>query len=219
MTEINSKTIDNECDKIYAICTNPLSIAQTAFDVIEDIVEYANKRGFDIWMDQFPCREIFTRRISWSIPSKKAIRRISDVIPKTNTILSLGSGQGFWELIMKLSHINVIATDPKDYDPSNPPFTPILKLNATDAVIAYPSCDALFINWPTYQASWAADALTIFTGSTVIYIGEDCTADDKFREIIDKNWNQEQYPLDNWQGIHDKLFICHRKTTISYDSD
>ena len=50
--------------------------------------------------------------------------------------------------------------------------------------------------------------------ATMIYVGEGqdgCCANDKFFNLIYRNWESEELPIPQWLGLHDNIFILKRK--------
>ena len=59
----------------------------------------------------------------------------------------------------------------------------------------FPEKEVLISIWPLYLDPMLTDAIKIFTGDKLIYIGEEkggCTADDEFFEILENNWTLEE---------------------------
>ena len=95
------------------------------------------------------------------------------------------------------------------------PYADVETLPAVDSVEKYNDADCLFICWPEYNKSYAADALSKFSGKYIIYIGENeggCTANDEFFDILEKDWTCEQtVDIKNWWGINDSMEFYVRK--------
>jgi hypothetical protein len=127
------------------------------------------------------------------VPDKIAINAIINFYKnnKINYILELGAGLGLWAALLNKGGLTVKATDKEG---KTEPYTDIEELEATDAVEKYQDSDCLFICCPDSDSSYADDALYLFTGKYVIYIGEG-----------DEGYNAEQqffYQLeDDWTHI------------------
>ena len=155
-------------------------------------------------------RRFFTKKIGWSIPSKTAIETITAVVGD-GLIVSIGSGQAYWEQLLTLHGVKVVASD--QVRPKRPFFVgQYEEMEASDAVKSFPEATALFVNWPR---EFASSALPHFKGRYVISIGENghdgCTGDiggiledsEEWREIA-------EVEIPRWNGIHDNLVIFER---------
>jgi hypothetical protein len=76
----------------------------------------------------------------------------------------------------------------------------------------------LFLCWPGYNDAFADQALERYTGSKLIYVGEDeggHTANDGFFARLRRDWiTQEQIVIPQWPGAHDSLRIYHRQQPV-----
>jgi hypothetical protein len=155
-------------------------------------------------------RHLFTNKIGWSIPSKTAIETIKS-IADDGLVLSIGSGLAYWEQLLSLHGVEVVASD--QVRPERPFFGGRYEeMEASDAVKSFPEATALFVNWPR---EFASRALPHFKGRYVISIGENghdgCTGDiggiledsEEWREIA-------EVEIPRWNGIHDNLVIFER---------
>lgn len=161
-------------------------------------------------------RDVYTKLCGRCVPTKKTIDVLSEIID-AQTVLSIGSGLGLIEYLLKDRGHDVVATDlydPKFCDTAGNAYTEVEELEAVAAVKKYPT-DVLLIVWPPYNDPMAYNALKEFNGSIVIYIGESCggcTADDDFHELLEHDFQEEtiEVPLKQWWGIHDCVFVYKR---------
>jgi hypothetical protein len=75
---------------------------------------------------------------------------------------------------------------------------------------------ALFLCWPSYAESWAAQSLACYEGDLLIYCGEGeggCTADDEFFHLLEAEWEEvgDSGRHVSFWGIHDYLTAYRRK--------
>ena len=165
-------------------------------------------------------RRNYTKYYSWAIPDRKAIQAIINFYEsnKINYILEIGAGFGLWAGMLSIAGVAIKATD---IDPTKnldefikEPYADVETLPAVDSVEKYNDADCLFICWPEYNKSYAADALSKFSGKYIVYIGENaggCTANDEFFDILEKDWTCEQtVDIKNWWGIHDRMVFYVR---------
>jgi hypothetical protein len=161
-------------------------------------------------------RHLFTNKIGWSIPSKTAIKTIASVVGD-GLILSIGSGMAYWEQLLNLYRVKVVASD--QVRPTRLFFEGRYEeMEASDAVRGFPEATALFVNWPR---EFASSALPHFKGRYVISIGENghdgCTGD--IGGILEDSaeWREiAEVEIPRWNGIYDNLVIFER---VSVDLD
>ena len=176
-------------------------------------------------MKETKVRWEFIDKFGFAILSLGAVEAIRPYQP----LLELGAGSGYWSYELKRFGIDVIATDPFDQETvsrSNTGmeskgdkvwehrYTEIEQLAAVDAIRKYPSRNLLIV-WPSLWSSWAAGALEVYTGNTVIYFGEnqgDACADDRFFELLDERFADRTYvPMPHFWGCHDRWLLIARK--------
>jgi hypothetical protein len=180
--------------------------------------------------DEFLIRDKFINRYGFAILWSVAIEAMRPYAP----LLEIGAGSGYWTYELKKHGIDCIATDTMDgqygffsrqtgeEDKLNrwqKQYIEIEKLNSVEAVRKYPKRNLLTV-WPDYNSSWAADALDIFTGQVVIYMGEgpgNATADDRFHELLDQRFgNQEFIPMPHFEYSYDRLLlICKQPKQLT----
>ena len=182
----------------------------------------------------FMARDVLTKEYSWAIPTEEAIGEICTqcLTWRLRSLISIGAGTGFWEHLIQVEmgkrepHFGVEAWD------SHPPrggensyhhtreWHPILEGDVgapSSALCASLARDdsALFLCWPPYAKPVAADALRLFGGKLVVYLGEGeggCTADDAFHRMLRQGWQRiSEADLPQWPGIHDWLSIWLRR--------
>lgn len=176
---------------------------------------------YDSYTTQFAVRHEFIRTFGFAVLTGKAIEAMRPHAP----LLELGAGSGYWSYELRKHGIDVIPTDDHSGEYGHfregakqrrweGHFLEPEKLDALDAVRKYPNRNLLVV-WPDYKEPWAADALSIFTGKTVIYMGEGeggCTADDWFHELLETIYSDQEYVrMPHFWGLHDDHLTIARK--------
>lgn len=157
-------------------------------------------------------RHRYTSNFSWSFVPIDGLEFITKNCD--GKILSIGSGNGWIELGLQLLGNEVVATDIQDskwgYDSH---YISIEKLDHRQALEKYCHIQILLLSWPPNNSTFAAEALEIFTGHTVIFIGEyeGCCADDRFFDILEKEWVGKLYENPQFKTIYDAIYIYTRK--------
>jgi hypothetical protein len=172
------------------------------------------------------------KRYSWAVPDQAAIEAIADNSP--HGVVEIGAGGGYWAWMLRQHGVDVVAYDPAPVNSKwfeGSPWSEVLYGDHT-AVIGHPD-RALLSVWPCYDAPWAAEALTLFEGDTVVYVGEGsggCTGDDRFHALLGQEvycshfgdevcdcprgvalFRQTQrVDIPQWSGIHDDLSVYKR---------
>lgn len=149
---------------------------------------------------------------AFAIPNEAAVATIAEHAP----ILEVGAGDGYWARCVR-DYLDdteqYVATEPKPrakhvWD------IPIIKQDAVDAIEEFGDGRTLFICWPPYDDPMASDALDVYQGDTVIYIGEGrggCTATDGFHKQLHNWWRlEETVAIPTYLGLHDRLEVWHR---------
>jgi hypothetical protein len=128
-------------------------------------------------------------------------------------MLEIGSGAGYWAMELRKAGIDVLATDKEPgcdhYFKGKLWIDDMLQVDAVTAVREYPRRTLLTV-WPSYQETWAAQALKVFQGEYVIYVGESaggCTADESFHEVFATLEEDKEIDIPQWPGIHDYVSI------------
>jgi len=159
-------------------------------------------------------RKKFTKSYSWSYPTKSMITAMTKFIDG-DKVISIGAGSGYIEHLLSDHGVTmVIGTDnmKRKYKKYH---HPIEKLNAIDAIKKYNDHNTLLLSWPEYDDSMASNALKLFTGDKLIYIGEEyggCTGDDEFHEMLEESWKLiKNIEIPNYYGIHDSVYLYVRK--------
>lgn len=132
--------------------------------------------------------------------------------------LSVGCGRGYFEHILQLHGVDVIATDKCNVSENmyfnggihrKFSYTELEKINASDAIIKYSDRSVIF-SWVSYDEAWGHEALCkIRSGINVLNIGEDlggCTGDDSFNlHLTNKCELIEELPHYTFPCIYDNV--------------
>lgn len=158
------------------------------------------------------------RRYAWSIPSPGDIAWIAHLLAGRG-IVEIGAGGGYWAWQLRQAGLDVIAYDPREPGPSQgffgleQTYTGILRGDHTAA--AWHPDRALMLCWPSRE-NWAAQALKLYRGDLLIYLGEErgqMTADDEFFDLRDDTFEYAgSSPFHvAFLGIHCALTAWRRK--------
>jgi hypothetical protein len=182
-------------------------------------------------MEEYTARDKFIQRYGFAVLWSEAIEAMRPHAP----LLEIGAGSGYWTYELQRHGIDCIATDTMEGEYGfftregedlslrrwKKQYVEIEKLNSVEAVRKYPNRNLLSV-WPDYNKSWAADALDIFTGQVVIYMGEgygNATADDRFHELLDLRFrDQDRIPMPHFEHSYDReLMICKQPKALPWN--
>jgi hypothetical protein len=167
-------------------------------------------------------RQSIIPRYAYAIPSEEALA----VIKRYGPIVEIGAGTGYWAAMLRERGSDVVAYDscppsalgeepPGEHKNAHCDQIRWSEIAIGDSSRAADHPDrALFLCWPPYDEPMAADALTAYTGETVISIGEyhGCTADRRFQELLDRDFELvEGCEIPRWRGNGDQLSVYRRK--------
>ena len=183
------------------------------------------KEGVDNWINARAARERLCRPWAWAIPDDKAL----EIIAQHRRIVEIGAGTGYWAALLAARGVDIVAYDAappgsgacacgcelsSNHWHMNAPLRYSVERGGSEMAAEH-SSRALFLCWPPYSNSMAADCLRAYRGRFVIYVGEGvggCTGDDTFHEMLDKDWSVvTEHTLPQWPGIHDYLAIYAKK--------
>jgi len=150
---------------------------------------------------------------TWTYFNEETVARLVEFIggQKNNTVLEGGAGSALLAYFLQSNGIHVIPTDNGSEIKTNTKiYTDIIKLDATEAVVKYPT-NILLAVWPRYGV--LQSAMKKFNGEFVIFCGElgggctDCVDNDDF-ELLETIESHIPYAC-----IYDHLMIYKRKTS------
>lgn len=179
-----------------------------------EIFESMDKRYGESDSRRF-CRDLMVRKYSWAVPNENALKTISEYGP----VVEIGAGGGYWSALLRKRGVDVIAYDALPSESGRNSYTYKAEswtevLSGTESTAAYHPDRALMLCWPPDKDEMAWRALRVYTGNTLIYIGEEppaCTADERFHELLKQNWKLEKrIDIPQWYLINDSLFVYTR---------
>lgn len=217
--------------------TTPAEILLAAGELtIEYLDEWRRATDGDC-VSVYVSRTELVKRYSWAIPSPEALTAIADHAPRG--VVEIGAGGGYWAMLLQQAGVPVVAYDPvpppcESHWHDGHPWTEVL-LGDHTSVLGHPD-RALLLCWPNYDAPHAAQAIELYGGDTVIYIGEGsggCTGDDRMHALLGEVecwcWDEPCHcaaktttalfrevaavDIPQWSGIHDRLTVHKRVTS------
>ncbi|MBV9355786.1 MAG: hypothetical protein JO023_09695 [Chloroflexi bacterium] len=161
-------------------------------------------------------RRAQVRRFAFAVPTEPALTIIGRFAP----IVELGAGTGYWAYLLRQRGVDVVAYDRFPPDRADNPnrleprlWTEVLE--GDEQVLGRYPDRSLLLCWPSWRDPFAAAALEVYTGATLLYIGEAAgghTADDRFFERLDRDWQAEaSVDLPHWPGTSDRLTVFTRR--------
>ena len=193
---------------------------------IEYSIEDWNK-----WQEQEKRRKFFIKKFGFSIPSKKAVEKIAEWV-KGGKIIEIGAGRGLWARLLSDIGVAVEASDyqsilnntwlakEEDDVKDENTFHPIQEMHGKEHAKLGGASDTLMFVWPDFReqddgADWQSDAIKIFAGNKIIFIGESeggATGAPLFWEEIRKHWTEKEHiSIPNWDGIHDYVALYTKR--------
>lgn len=166
-------------------------------------------------------RQNFYAKYSWSVPNNIALDQIKEFCGNDN-ILEIGSGLGLWAHLIRLSGLNIFATDIGStgtyYTNFSKTWTNVEIMNHKEAIHKYGSqCNLLFLSWPCHHNLSAFESINHYQGSKLIYIGEGLdgsTGEPQFFKLLKKKYKfVKSINIPRWAGNFDKLY-CYVKNDI-----
>jgi hypothetical protein len=183
------------------------------------------------WMGMFARQKQLQHQYAWAIPDQAAI----ELLVRHSPIVEIGAGRGYWASLVQAAGGDVVCYDenPPDSSTENiwcPPdgiktvFQTVAKIDTLvftkireggpEKVLEHQD-RTLFLCWPP-MSTMAHEAVTNYTGDTVIYVGEGdggCTADDAFFEHMREHFERtEDHDIPFWEGMNDYLSVFTKST-------
>jgi hypothetical protein len=158
-------------------------------------------------MKRIHLRKELVAKYAWAIPNEEALRTIA----KHSPLLEIGGGSGYWAHLLEQMGADIVT-----YDSGGLPYTQYWKQpekGDASTVERHPN-RTLFLCWPPYQNSMGYDALCLYRGEILLYVGEEregCTGDQKFHAYLEEHFELvKTVQIPQWAGIHDALFVMKR---------
>jgi hypothetical protein len=148
---------------------------------------------------------------AWAVPTESALAEIRAYSPRG--IVEIGAGGGYWAMLLRERGVDVVAYDP---DPAGPNtwhdgrcWSAVLAGDHT-AVVEHPE-RTLMLCWPEQHAKWSAEAVELYAGATVVYVGEDAdgiTGCARMHDLLESKFTEvSAVALPQWVGTFDQLSV------------
>lgn len=158
---------------------------------------------------------------AWAIPNDAAL----EAIQKYGPVVELGAGAGYWAYLLEKQGVDIVAYDDlswekaKNHSPLKSWFSALQEGDEKVLTLESNQNRTLLLAWPP-KTSFARDAVQLFAGRHLIYIGEHpsrtgsmvpAMATDGFFELLDSQFKRiHEVNLPNWPGFVDKLYVFER---------
>lgn len=176
--------------------------------------------GNDMGMAGFYMRQEFVQVYGWWIPDARALQLIQRYSP--HGVIEIGAGLGYAAFLLRHLGVGVLAYDAhpvetgRNHYHNGHAWTQVLEGDVNALLGSDPNL-TLLLAWPPYEDPMGHQALSLYRGNTVIYVGEfgGCTGDAKFHRLLTKEWNEvEDYSIPQHAGLHDSLYVYQRKSPL-----
>lgn len=197
--------------------------SRTSYDL--DRLRKSIDSEMDEWSNGFRAREWVIDTMTFAIPSPNVLDMIAKYSPRG--IVEIGAGTGYWTWCLRQMGVDVVAYDkyPPQILPKGMPqmggnhwfesWWTDIERGVESSVKKHPDRTLLLV-WP-YMDDMAVNAVTAYSGTTVIFVGEDhaACANDAFFDLIDKEWAKvEDLAIPQWPGMHDECWILRRNSVF-----
>jgi hypothetical protein len=159
-----------------------------------------------ISVDWLTLKAAIARHFAWAVPNEEAI---SCILKYASEIIEIGAGSGYWAWLMHQAGIDVVAFD---VDP--PPFTWIKIGKGNEQELLNHRMKTLFLCWPPWATDMAANALALYRGKHVIYVGEWMlgSADARFYWLLETQYEAiDSVVIPQWYARADRLIVFRRR--------
>lgn len=188
-------------------------------EAMKFLAEHGWRGSIDRSAEARRLRYEFGSRFSFAILDGVTVERLSRFGP----LLEIGAGKGYWAWELRKAGVDIIATDPTGigrYWKSGhwrEPWTTIEPLDARTALRKYPGRTLLSV-WPDRGGTWPSQALQVYRGRKVLYVGEGpggCTGNYEFHKTLHQDFACEDvFPIPNFYGKQDMLWVWERRKSV-----
>lgn len=143
---------------------------------------------------------------SWAVPTDQAIATICE---SSTGMVEIGAGCGYWAWLMRQAGLPVAA-----FDVAPPAFTWSRVDPGDERVAMYYPGHTLFLCWPPWNSDMAANALSLYRGNRVVYVGEWMGGSANTRFFAQLTSEFEGLKLVNipqWHNRDDRLMVFRRR--------
>lgn len=179
--------------------------------------EFRLDRSVEESMARAPNRQQLVRKYCWTIPDPDTVAFVAE--HAQGGLVDPMAGTGYWAYLLAQLGVDVVCYD---LNPGTELVTngwhgedlyaEVCAKDGAEAVALHPD-RTLFLSWPPFQQDVGARILMAYTGTRLIYIGEDKghTGDDDLRRILDRDWTEvdSRQPV-QWWGVHDRVAVYDR---------
>lgn len=165
------------------------------------------------WSEHHEAREECIKYGMWGIVYQTFAFALAEWIGGCQ-VLEIMAGAGWLAKALQDEGVSIIATDNASWDKRHTRqkhLTSVLKLEATEAILAHPQADILLVSWPPYDEQDIVEAChTWGPDRPIIYIGEcdgGCNAPESFFEHFREMKDPPNIDVMSWQGLHDHLYF------------
>jgi tetratricopeptide (TPR) repeat protein len=156
-------------------------------------------------------------KYAWAVPNQAAL----EALRQNQPIIEIGAGTGYWAHLLRQIGVKIAAYDLNPVPSSGNQWHSgagrswATVLSGDETAVRRSSAQALFLCWPPEVNQCAYNALRLFKGNTVIYVGEGpggCSGTAKFHSLLARDWDLVgQIEIPQWPGVYDGLFVYMRK--------
>ena len=157
--------------------------------------------------DWLMLKSAITRHFAWAVPDEAAIACIRRYATQ---VIEVGAGSGYWAWLMRQAGIDVTA-----FDTDPPPFTWIEVHRGNEHQMLGHPARTLFLCWPPWATDMAFNALALYRGEYVVYVGEWMlgNADARFFALLAARYEAvDCVALPQWHARADGLTVFRRRS-------
>ncbi len=156
---------------------------------------------------------------AWAVPNDEALNAIAEAA-EGHGLVDFGAGTGYWAKLLADRGVDVVAID--NWTDQKPEKLWFPVITGSYELLPPMRDRVLFLCWPPQGTTMALNALKVWGGNTLVYVGEPApspgyarsTADPSFLMELLKHWDLEQeIEIPRWFNRDDSVFIYHRKLT------
>lgn len=175
---------------------------------------------FQALKDQQECFDMHQQlchKYAWAIPNQAAL----DALKQNQPIIEIGAGTGYWAYLLRQLGVKIAAYDLNPVPSSGNQWhrgagrSWTTVLSGDETAVRRSSAQTLFLCWPPEVNRCAYNALRLFNGNTVIYVGEGpggCSGTAEFHNLLARDWDLVgQIEIPQWPGVYDGLYMYMRK--------
>ena len=166
-------------------------------------------------------RRSLTKRYAWSVPDEAAIA----LLVAQGPLVEMAAGTGYWAALVEAAGGDIVAYDIAPPGGHHEHAGPINSYCGDDLffsvapggpekVADHPD-RALFLCWPGYGDGVASSSLSLYTGETVVYVGEwrdGCCGEDGFFDALERDFERvAHHQVPTWPMMHDALWVYRRR--------